>query len=323
MDNDRKKLDKDIKAKAAKEGFHKEKKRGTDEAHLVKTPTEAPAESFRMATECKTEALTGLEITDSNPDLAGELQFDIANIEDGSVDTESETVPQYLPYVQQVCLAWTAGIWLWMIPVLWQVFKVFVWTKWQAAEEQQQLHQDFEEVGWDMGITLYVLAPLSRKCTNLNCECKNVEMHAQDKDVHDTVVFTAEHGPQVAKAMLLTCPACNTCYRDNYCVHSKSDTCTYYFDLPNFIQVGDHHFVETSMVKGWTNSMVVSHTSATNLATAYELSHTRDLDLYYLHPHISRRDASLPYSGVLYVEQPPCPPCSAVSTTQWGSMFSL
>ncbi|EIW75649.1 hypothetical protein CONPUDRAFT_65625 [Coniophora puteana RWD-64-598 SS2] len=235
--------------------------------------------------------------------LASELRFDIANVEDGRVNTEADIAPRYMPIVQQGFIARTVGIRLQLIPVLWRAFKDFIWTKRRPAEEQQQLLQDFEDGGWSIGITMHVLAPPSRKCTNVHCERKNLEMRAQDKQVRDAVVFTRDHGPQAAKAILLTCPACKTCYRDNYCVHSKSDTRTYYFDLPEFIQVGDHHFVETSMAKDWTDSMVVSHTSATNLATVYELSRTRDLDLYYSRPRISHRDARLPYSGILTSEQ--------------------
>ncbi|EIW73795.1 hypothetical protein CONPUDRAFT_78490, partial [Coniophora puteana RWD-64-598 SS2] len=63
-DNDRKKLEKDIKAKAAEGSSQKGKKRSADEANLAETPTEAPAESSRMAIERETEALAELEITD-------------------------------------------------------------------------------------------------------------------------------------------------------------------------------------------------------------------------------------------------------------------
>ncbi|EIW74458.1 hypothetical protein CONPUDRAFT_67527 [Coniophora puteana RWD-64-598 SS2] len=236
---------------------------------------------------------------------ACEVRDDIAGVQHTTLNTESTHAPTYLPHIHQVFISRSASIQLRMVPVLWRALRDHVWNMPRLFERQQDLVSRFEEWGWDLGISksLWTLCPPSRKCDNPQCPNVDRDIEMRTIDVHDAVLFTKSFGPQSAKQLSFTCQACRRNYRHNYFVHNNSKTRTYYIDLPDHIQVGEHHFAETELVKEWTDSMVVSHTSATNLATAYELSRTRHLDLYYSRPRVSHTDAKLPYSGILSAEQ--------------------
>lgn len=74
--------------------------------------------------------------------------------------------------------------------------------------------------------------------------------------------------------MLLHFIACNINYHYNFSVHQGQRT--YYQDVSDILQIGEHQFAEVRLINLWITSMLVAWTSASNCARWYNdaLAHT-------------------------------------------------
>ncbi|KAI0726781.1 hypothetical protein BC629DRAFT_1303196, partial [Irpex lacteus] len=112
--------------------------------------------------------------------------------------------------------------------------------------------------------------PLHDRCTNTLCASTQRPL-LKKHDARRVVAYTKANGPQPAWAIHLYCKYCNTSHRYNYNV---SKELRYYHAQrrPDFIQVSDHQYIETSVVEDWRNLMSMAWVSATNCANSYMVS---------------------------------------------------
>ncbi|EIW86234.1 hypothetical protein CONPUDRAFT_148327 [Coniophora puteana RWD-64-598 SS2] len=213
-----------------------------------------------------------------------ETRNDVANIQRASTNTS--TAPQNIPYLYLKMVSDATHLDEAQIHVLWRALNDYIWAAPSARESYLTLPSLFETHGAHRGIPLYSLHPPSRHCTNDNCD-KSSTFELRQDTVLGAVIFTMSHGVQIGKATYLTCDRCGYQYHYNYYVHDDCLTRTYYsnYNVHNYIQVGTHHFIERTLVELWTNSMMVSATSATSSAKTYELTFARNgpdfSDLYH------------------------------------------
>jgi hypothetical protein len=129
---------------------------------------------------------------------------------------------------------------------------------------------------WDTDIIFFLAAvtiyPSESHCTNDSCE----NQKPLKKDItRRVVVYTLANGVQPAWAAHLYCPsmvevlcwikyilrlvlgftACQTDYHNNFSVHDGVRT--YHREFPRYVQVGEHQFVEQTVVRMWINQMLI------------------------------------------------------------------
>jgi hypothetical protein len=64
--------------------------------------------------------------------------------------------------------------------------------------------------------------------------------------------------------------ACNTQYHSNFAVHEAQRT--YYPGVPEFIEVGEHQFVEQVLVRMWTTNLLLGLFVPLNLNKSFSIS---------------------------------------------------
>jgi hypothetical protein len=85
------------------------------------------------------------------------------------------------------------------------------------------------------------------------CTRKNPLKKAECRQV---VVYTLAKGVRPAWSIHLYCEDCNTNYQYEFSVNKGIRT--YYGAVPQYIQVGEHQFVERKLVGMWTSLMLVA-----------------------------------------------------------------
>ncbi|EIW75906.1 hypothetical protein CONPUDRAFT_65267 [Coniophora puteana RWD-64-598 SS2] len=200
-----------------------------------------------------------------------EMRNDVATLQHASKNTS--VAPTFIPYLYLQVASNATGLDDGQIHVLWSALKDHIWSAPTAKEIYLSLPQVFEQHGAHRA--LYSLHPPTRHCKNDACD-KSSEL--RQENVLDAIVFTISHGVQLGKSTDLTCDRCGYQYHYNYYVHDNCLTCTYYddYDVHEYLQVGTHQFIERVLAELWTNSMMVSATSATSLAKTYELTFARN-----------------------------------------------
>ncbi|EIW84559.1 hypothetical protein CONPUDRAFT_151576 [Coniophora puteana RWD-64-598 SS2] len=125
-----------------------------------------------------------------------------------------------------------------------------IWSLAPLEERERGRDEKYAEHGWDKGICKTPLYPPSITCTNSQCghANKGVEMRDYDK-MGRAIILTLNGGVKFTKVVNLTCAGCRRSYRHNYYVHSDSKTRTYYPgpNLPQYIQLDEHHYAETEL----------------------------------------------------------------------------
>ena len=110
--------------------------------------------------------------------------------------------------------------------------------------------------------------PPSDVCTNESCP--NMKPLKKEKP-RRVLIYTLANGAQPAWALHTSCPskkpfdrlmvpsnkllACNTQYHSNFAVHEGQRT--YYPGVPEFIEVGEHQFVEQVVARMWTTNLLL------------------------------------------------------------------
>ncbi|EKM50854.1 uncharacterized protein PHACADRAFT_165508 [Phanerochaete carnosa HHB-10118-sp] len=81
------------------------------------------------------------------------------------------------------------------------------------------------------------------------------------------ILFTFDKGVILGYSVHLYCDQCNTNFHHNYTV--KDGVCTYYSGVPEFLQAGEHHFVERKLVNLWIHLILTAWTSASACTDTY------------------------------------------------------
>jgi hypothetical protein len=71
-------------------------------------------------------------------------------------------------------------------------------------------------------------------------------------------VFTQDFGPIPGYSTSLYCWECHTQYYNNYYVHEKASTQMYYGEELDFLQVGDHYYIDRHTCELFSSMMVHS-----------------------------------------------------------------
>ncbi|KAI0083493.1 hypothetical protein BDY19DRAFT_978231 [Irpex rosettiformis] len=146
----------------------------------------------------------------------------------------------------------------------WDVLKGMIWENKMAERLSRSPLEGFKTFGRPYGLTYHTFYPPSSYCTNPRCIHQAPLKSAKQREV---IYFTLAQGPVPAHAVDLYCTVCHTNYSYNYIVHGGRRN--YYDELPQAIEVGEHHFVEQRLINTWLLAMLFSWTSATNCARAY------------------------------------------------------
>ncbi|KAL0070341.1 hypothetical protein AAF712_002529 [Marasmius tenuissimus] len=124
------------------------------------------------------------------------------------------------------------------------------------------------------------LWPPTLKCFNPECPYvkDNKLLKLQGVEERCAVLYTQDKGPVGVLAHHITCHGCKIIYHPTFYV--AVDACTgkqyrYYYlgdEVPEVIQINEHRFVETRLMREWRNDMVISNKSATSCATVYHMN---------------------------------------------------
>ncbi|KAJ7629156.1 hypothetical protein DFH06DRAFT_1141160 [Mycena polygramma] len=113
-----------------------------------------------------------------------------------------------------------------------------------------------------------MLYPPTHYCTTPNCIITSL---LRDKDgPSKAVLYTLSDGACPTFATHLTCAHCRAPYYPNYVV--RDGVLIYHDRIPNEIQVGEHQYIERTVLNLFLNLMLISWTSATNGARVYHES---------------------------------------------------
>ncbi|EDR07231.1 uncharacterized protein LACBIDRAFT_298907 [Laccaria bicolor S238N-H82] len=167
-------------------------------------------------------------------------------------------------------LADALGISLEATLTCWKLLKEEVWTYTTAEQEVFELEAAFHDHRWKQGIILEAFLTLylpSQFCTNSLCARSKPLKKDQH---HQAVVYTLVHRVQPAWSVHLSCQDCCTNYHNNFSVLGGLHT--YYGGIPKYIQVGEHQFVENTVINMWITMMLVGWFSATNCARTYNIA---------------------------------------------------
>ncbi|KAF4616821.1 hypothetical protein D9613_008233 [Agrocybe pediades] len=176
--------------------------------------------------------------------------------------------PQFLPEHLQNFIREAIDLPANVIDDLWRILRHHIWTipTMPLMEEDRRL---FKVFGWKWGVTAMSIYPPEDVCTNSNCEhC----IPLKKSFVKKAVVYTQSHGVQPAWVTSLYCPKCHTSYHNNFAVNAGIRT--YYSGIPEFVQVGEHQFVEGKLGYTWRANMLYGWFSASNTSRVYRSSMT-------------------------------------------------
>ncbi|KAF8165809.1 hypothetical protein B0H34DRAFT_649042 [Crassisporium funariophilum] len=148
----------------------------------------------------------------------------------------------------------------------WDILKYFIWEC-GTVELTSQDYDAFKQFGWSRGIAALSIYPPEIKCTTAGCS--NTKPLKKEKP-RQVVVYTLGNGVQAAWAVVLSCPTCATDYHNNFNVQDGERI--YHKEVPLYVQVGEHQFVENTVVQMWINNMVIAWVSASNTAKSYDMS---------------------------------------------------
>ncbi|KAJ7668842.1 hypothetical protein B0H17DRAFT_1335884 [Mycena rosella] len=134
----------------------------------------------------------------------------------------------------------------------------------KLSEEEAEL---FRQHGWKRGLTSLTLYPPSHHCQNTDCERVIPMKKTQSRQA---IVYTLARGVQPVWAAHLYCDQCKTNYQYEFSV--QNGVRTYYGRVPEYIQVGEHQFVERKLIGLWMSLMLVGWLSATNCSRSYDMA---------------------------------------------------
>ncbi|TFK80894.1 hypothetical protein K466DRAFT_503083 [Polyporus arcularius HHB13444] len=148
----------------------------------------------------------------------------------------------------------------------WETFREVVWDAPAPEVSVRQVETMFEVHGHPSGLSesSQTFYPPNIVCTQPACTNRKPLKKSHSEEV---VAFTRALGPRPAWAVHLYCNECKTSYHNNY--HIQAGQRQYYLGVPEFIQVGEHQYVERLVAEDWIGLMVSAWVSASNLANTY------------------------------------------------------
>ncbi|KAE9387120.1 hypothetical protein BT96DRAFT_948614 [Gymnopus androsaceus JB14] len=152
------------------------------------------------------------------------------------------------------------------VEICWKVVKVIVWNADDALHSIIGDANLLEQTLYKNGSALYLsptnLWSQTHVCTNKECKyiVKNKGLKLQGAWPHPAVLYTQDRGPIAVVNHHITCHGCRWIYHHDFIVApnpvTKNLVCTYYPSeetLPTILQIDDHQFVETKLLKIWRN----------------------------------------------------------------------
>ncbi|EIW84150.1 hypothetical protein CONPUDRAFT_51457 [Coniophora puteana RWD-64-598 SS2] len=234
--------------------------------------------------------------------LATDFKHDIAAVHPSSCPTE-DSPPPLLSIVHAQYLCEATCIPYPFAQTLWDIAKNNVWSMPSAKDQKREIDKLYKTLGWHRGITRTALWPHNTWCNNYSCPRQGELCQLNFKEV---VVFTLD-GVQRAKVAHLYCPSCCIMYCCNYRIHDQVSTHTYYDHIPKWIEMNEHHYIETKLVEEWTSAMVISATSASACVKQYMNMYAHRGSYYnpdyFTQPHLTKVDTGVRFSPILTTEQ--------------------
>ncbi|KAJ3497491.1 hypothetical protein NLJ89_g10345 [Agrocybe chaxingu] len=148
----------------------------------------------------------------------------------------------------------------------WDILKDYLWET-EVVGLTEGDYKVFKCFGWEKGLTAMALYPPEHKC--MNTGCTNTKLLKKEKSVR-AIVYTLANGAQPAWIVKLYCSSCKTDYHNNFLVHDGERA--YYQGIPQYLEVGDHQFVEDRVAKMWITQMLMAWVSASNNAKLYQMN---------------------------------------------------
>ncbi|KAI0051230.1 hypothetical protein FA95DRAFT_1485797 [Auriscalpium vulgare] len=176
--------------------------------------------------------------------------------------------PTYLPPAVCSFLSEATGIPYGLVQDAWHIVRYDVWLHPGPNAHAALVQRALEEHGLKVGIATVAFYPPHFHCINPLCGGRQPALRKQQ--ARQVVAFTLADGARPAWAINLYCHHCHTTYHHNFYLHAGQRI--YYAGIPDFLQVGEHQFVDSGLAALWTDLMVVSWVSATNCARSYEMS---------------------------------------------------
>ncbi|KAF7324005.1 hypothetical protein MKEN_00622500 [Mycena kentingensis (nom. inval.)] len=186
-----------------------------------------------------------------------------------------EAPPDHLPPKFESFLGSAIGIPSDYVQGCWAAFSGLAWDYKGEKEDRKGFRS-----GMDAYIAAKMLFPPTHRCTTAGCT--NTKLLRAKSEATGVVIYTLADGACVAFAHRLSCDKCSTRYYPNYSVLDK--TRTYYDDIPDAIQVAEHHYVERGVLDLFINLMLISWTSATNGARVYDTCLSKPENIPRDHP---------------------------------------
>ncbi|KAJ7351332.1 hypothetical protein DFH08DRAFT_957652 [Mycena albidolilacea] len=151
----------------------------------------------------------------------------------------------------------------------WKAFGNLVWTYNENGKTTGTDAEAFKNFGLDHLLSAHMLFPPTRYCTSPRCSNRKM---LRDKDgASKVVLYTLSDALKFPFGKSQRPPeGCHARYYPNYVV--RDGIRTYYDKIPDAIQVGEHQYVDRTVLKLFLNLMLISWTSATNGARVYDTS---------------------------------------------------
>ncbi|KAH8078731.1 hypothetical protein BXZ70DRAFT_901892 [Cristinia sonorae] len=128
------------------------------------------------------------------------------------------------------------------------------------------------------GLSAYSFYPPRLHCTTPGCSASEALLPLKKAEITRVVYHTKADGPLPAYNIHWYCRYCRTNYHHNY--HVRQGVRTYYDEVSDVIQTGEHQFVERKLISHWISTMLFGWNSATNCAYVYNNEHIQALAAY-------------------------------------------
>ncbi|KAF7314618.1 hypothetical protein MKEN_00935500 [Mycena kentingensis (nom. inval.)] len=201
-----------------------------------------------LASDARLHAIP-IHVVSTAIQLLRTLQADIILVQPSAIPVN--VAPPILPPSIILFLQDAFGIASDAVEALWDVIRDEVWVSPmpKLSEEEREL---FRKHGWDRGLTAVKIFPLSHTCITAGCEYNGRILKKDEKS--QAVLYTLGDGVQPVFNIHLTCTDCKTTFHNNFAVNGG--TRTYYPGIvPDYIQVGEHQFVERKLAAHWISLM--------------------------------------------------------------------
>ncbi|KAG2016509.1 hypothetical protein CC2G_009673 [Coprinopsis cinerea AmutBmut pab1-1] len=183
-------------------------------------------------------------------------------------------VPQDLPPSVVQFLIKSCGMSEEEVEQCWEHMGAMIWEL--PVLDDDEIRRTFLTHGVENGFPFQkALWPPSQMCLNPGCNRTSKGRKMQVAEQRKVILYTLSHGPVPTWCVHLKCLDCKTTYFHDYSVQNQERR--YYDQLPNALQVADHHFVEYRLVQMWKANMNLAWMSASNCAATYKQMFTNEI----------------------------------------------